>query len=264
MAPNLTSDLVPGAPTPGLGWRTPGHPQSCPLPHPHPTLGTFCGHFSEPWAPRPEREPHRGLFSQQNCLGPRVLTVRWNLPPGGGGAPQGLPPPLLSPLSTASLRNSAGHSLRTKPAHLMPMGTEAQRASIRLKAPQRVSDPAAGRAPSSTSTQCHSRPALTRETKGHRTSQLTCTRSHTCAHVHTRTHLPLPLLQSAHGVPSACARLQSPRPHQAGRAHPSEGPAGSPPCLTALDLVPAADGAGDRSARTRLGVRDICLPTRSP
>ena len=132
------------------------------------------------------------------------------------------------------------------------MGTEAQRASIRRKAPQRVSDPAAGCAPSSASTQCHGRPALTREMKGHCTSQLRCTRSHTCAHVHVHTHLVLHLLQSAHGVPSARAYLQRPRPHQAGLAHPSEGPAGSPRRLPALDLVPAADGAGDRNARTQL------------
>ena len=76
------------------------------------------------------------------------------------------------------------------------MGTEAQRASIRLKAPQRVSDPAAGCAPSSTSTQCHGRPALTRETKGPCTSQLTCTRSHTwfctCSSWHMARPLPAP------------------------------------------------------------------------
>lgn len=70
LAPNLTSDLVPGAPTPGLGWRTPDRPQSCPLPHPHPTLGTFCGHFSEPWAPVLRGNHTGGCFHSRIVLGP--------------------------------------------------------------------------------------------------------------------------------------------------------------------------------------------------
>lgn len=142
LAPNLTSDLLPGAPAPGLGWRTPDCPQSCPLPHPHPTLGTFCGHFSEPWTPRPPHphprpEPRQGLFSQQNCLQPSVLTARWNFPPRGREGALRAHPHLCCPHSSQpSLRNSAGHSLGTKPSHLTPMGTEAQRGQASGPRPQ--------------------------------------------------------------------------------------------------------------------------------
>ena len=121
----------------------------------------------------------------------------------------------------------------------MPMGTEAQRASIRRKAPQRVSDPAAGCAPSSASTQCHGRPALTREMKGHCTSQLTCTRSHTCAHVHVHTHLVLHLLQSAHGVPlpaPACKGLALTK--QASHTPPRGPQAARAACLLLTSFLP--------------------------
>ena len=72
LAPNLTSDLLLGAPAPGLEWRTPDCPQSCPLPHPHPTLGTFCGHFSEPWTPRPPH-PHPVLNHARGCFHSRIV-----------------------------------------------------------------------------------------------------------------------------------------------------------------------------------------------
>lgn len=81
----------------------------------------------------------------------------------------------------------------------MPMGTEAQRAGIWLKAPQRVRDPAAGCAPSSTSTQCHGRPALTGDSappssQVHtHTRVLTCTRAHTCLCLCSSWHMACPL-----------------------------------------------------------------------
>lgn len=89
--------------------------------------------------------------------------------------------------------------------------------------------------------------------KGPRTSQLTRTRSHTYAQVHAYMHTWLCTCSSRHTVcplpAPACKVLALTKEAE---HTPSKGPGGSPCCLPPLDLVPATDGAGDRSARTQL------------
>lgn len=165
--------------------------------------------------PHPRPEPRQGLFSQQNCLQPSVLTARWNFPRGGRGLP-GLTPTLCCPHSSQpSLRNSAGHSLGTKLSSFDAQELRRREASIWPKAPERVSDPTVGCAWSSTKHPV-SRPASTHQ--GDERALHPPAHTHTFTHVCTGAHVYAPalhLLHSAHGVP--CLRLpakSSPSPRR--------------------------------------------------
>lgn len=135
LAPNLTSDLLPGAPAPGLGWRTPDCPPVL-LPTP-PTPNTWDLLWPLLRALGPQPEPHQGLVFTAELSWAQCVNSQVELSSLAEGVALRAHPHLCRPhCPQPSLRNSAGHSLGTKLSHLMPMGTGAQRGQASGPRPQ--------------------------------------------------------------------------------------------------------------------------------